>query len=169
MKICIYKYKCIYIYPLFNQSSKFGFQRQRSTNILYISYYPQCQILLGLEQDPRLQQKTTGPGVREAFIFLIDKIPKNPPAEATTWGNCLMILTFLVGVCAARYRSQKVFWGKFFGEGFPPCGTPLSKWHTMHTVALKTVFAPPPKKVPATVIWGELFGGWWKLDNGWFP
>ena len=70
-----------------------------------------------------------------------------------------MILTFLVGVCAARYRSQKVFWGKVF------LPVALSK---LHTVALKTGFTPP-KKVPATVIWGELFGGWWKFDTDGSP
>lgn len=106
-------------------------------------------MLLGLEQDPCLQQKTSGTGFREACIFLIDKIPK-------TWGNCLMILTCLVGVCGARYRSLLIDFG----------GRCSFLWHTAFKMAHRF---RPRKKVPATVIWAELFGGWRKFDTDGSP
>lgn len=79
MKIGIYRYKDI---SLIQSILKIWISTSTKYSCIYIYIY--IIMLLGLEQDPRLQQKTTGPGFCEPFIFLLDEIPKNPPAEATT-------------------------------------------------------------------------------------
>ena len=72
-----------------------------------------------------------------------------------------------------RLRGEISVSKSFLGEVFR--GRFSSLWHTAFKMAHhahrcpQNRFRPPPKKVPATVIWGELFGGWWKLDTDGSP